>query len=664
MVSTRLTPWLYCHPRIRRVWLIAQVLWGAALMAVVTAPNAAAEGVSTALSWSGLKDSHGVPVGAYFISTVDIAQAMQAQGTELGMDPSTWVPALASRLIVGLTYSWVAGALGACCGFLVFICALGIWLVKFALGTTWLVWLAAIATPVVTNIHQVLNYLHVVPTALIICTTVGGVIALTKGYGRGVGIMVSGFVVIMLARMFLDDPVKHLASQDGVLGIGRWLGFSVGMGFANNGPIVAGGNDAQVDQLGSWMVDVLVRQNVQLINFGEVIDQRPGCGAAWDAALMHSTDAAGPVQAMKSCGATSAFAHAAHLSGESVGLFFLLNCVVMCVLLAICYIAAEVLRVGFKAFWNVMILVPAIAVGVAPGPQRRFAKRVALKAVVHGVEIMFATGGLGVLLIMISHVVAGNIGGLTIEHPVLKLVVMLLLAGAGAWGFRHMLSGFGDGGLPIPTPMTFVRASGPGMEMAVNAGRLNAGLGGRELASQFGPQGAAGVPGDGSGSRGPNGQSAPGRRAHPPVDGVSSGSTGPRQSSPAPARAQGGSAGAAAPGAGGGPASSQWSGGGGLGGGGAASSAPARAAAPAAGQAAASGASKAAMVAAPELAVANVVAQQASSTAQRRREAPGRTSAPTPKGDVPRGLGLSDQAGAAERPPRPAPGRTPGLPQE
>jgi hypothetical protein len=640
------------------------MLWGAALMAVVTAPHAAAEGVSTALSWSGLKDSHGVPVGAYFISTVDIGQAMQAQGTELGMDPSTWVPALASRLIVGLTYSWVAGALGACCGFLVFICALGIWLVKFALGTTWLVWLAAIATPVVANIHQVLNYLHVVPTALIICTTVGGVIALTKGYGRGIGIMVSGFVVIMLARMFLDDPVKHLASPDGVLGIGRWLGFSVGMGFANNGPIVAGGNDAQVDQLGSWMVDVLVRQNVQLINFGEVIDQRPGCGAAWDAALMNSTGAAGPVQAMKSCGASSAFAHAAHLSGESVGLFFLLNLVVMCVLLAICYIAAEVLRVGFKAFWNVMILVPAIAVAVAPGPQRRFAKRVALKAVVHGVEIMFATGGLGVLLIMMSHVVAGNIGGLAIEHPVLKLVVMLLLAGAGAWGFRHLLRGFGDGGLPVPTPMSFLRAGGPGVELLANQARNSVPREGREMATAFGPQGATGMGADGSGSRGPNGQSAPGRRAHPQVDGVSSGSNGPRPSSP-PARSQGASTSTAvsAP-AVGAPASSQWSGGGGLGGGGAAAPAPARTAAPAAGHAAAGGASKAAMVAAPELAAASVVAQQASSTAQRRREAPGRTSAPTPKGDLPPGLGLTDQAGAAERPPRPAPGRTPGTPQE
>lgn len=662
MVSACLAAWLCCHPRIRRVWLVGQLVWGAALMAVVTAPNAAAEGVSEALSWSGLKDSHGVPVGAYFISTVDVVQAMQAQGTELGMDPSTWVPALASRLIVGLTYSWVAGALGACCGFLVFICALGIWLVKFALGTTWLVWLAAIATPVVANIHQVLNYLHVVPAALIICTTVGGVIALTKGYGRGIGIMVSGFVVIMLARMFLDDPVKHLASPDGVLGIGRWLGFSVGMGFANNGPIVAGGNDAQVDQLGSWMVDVLVRQNVQLINFGEVIDQRPGCGAAWDAALLNATGAAGPVQAMKSCGATSAFAHAAHLSGESVGLFFLLNCVVMCVLLAICYIAAEVLRVGFKAFWNVMILVPAIAVAVAPGPQRRFAKRVALKAVVHGVEIMFATGGLGVLLIMMSHVVAGNIGGMAIEHPVLKLVVMLLLAGAGAWGFRHLLSGFGDGGLPVPTPMTFVRAGGPGMEMMANRALIGASRGGQELATQFGPQGATGMSGDGPGSRGPNGQSAPGRRAHPQVDGVSSGSNGARSSS-SPARAQGAPAGASASAAGV-PASSQWSGGGGLGGAGAAPSAPARTAAPAAGQAMAGGASKAAMVAAPELAVASAVAQHASSTAQRRREAPGRTSAPTPKGDMSQGLGLSDQAGPAERPPRPAPGRTPSTPQE
>ena len=183
---------------------------------------------------------------------------------------------------------------------------MGIWVIKFALGTTWLLWLAAIAAPIVANINAVLTHLHVVPTALMICLIIGGVIALTKGVGRGIGIMASGFVVILLAAWLLRDPVTELTSPEGVLGMGRWLGFTVAMGVANNGPIVTDGstiNDAQVNQLTGWMVDVLARHSLQLMNFGQVIDARPGCADAWDAALMHNRTRRGRRRPSRTAGA-------------------------------------------------------------------------------------------------------------------------------------------------------------------------------------------------------------------------------------------------------------------------------------------------------------------------------------------------------------------------
>ena len=441
MLSGRAVPWLYWHPRVRRAWIIAQTLWIGWVLALMSAPNAAASGMGSALDWSGLHDSWDIPIGAYFFSTVDMIEAMKNQGTDMELtSPSTWIPSLADNIGVAATYSQVAAALGACTGFLLFICSMGIWIIKFALGTTWLLWLAAIAAPIVANINAVLNHLHVVPTALIICLFIGGIIALTKGVGRGLGVMASGFVVILLTAWLLRDPVTELASPEGILGMGRWLGFTVAMGVANNGPIVTDGstiNDVQVSQLTSWMVDVLVRDSLQLMNFGEVIDARPGCADAWNTALMYNRTAEGPAKAMESCGAGDAYTHAQQLSGESVGLFFLLNLVVMAALLALCYVAAEVLRVGFKAFWNVLILVPAAAVAVAPGPQRQFAKKAALRAVVHGIEMLFVTAGLGVLLILMHHVMQGNFaGGVQVTSPILKLLMLVLLAWAGSLAFR------------------------------------------------------------------------------------------------------------------------------------------------------------------------------------------------------------------------------------
>ncbi len=531
MLSVRLAPWLYCHPRVRRAWVIAQTLWLGAMMALLSAPDAVASGLGTALDFSGLRDSRGIPIGAYFFSTVDVIDAMRHQGTDMSItDPGTWIPSLADNITVALTYSQVAAALGACTGFLLFICSMGIWVIKFALGTTWLSWLAAIATPIVANITAVLNHLHVVPSALMICLLIGGVIALTKGVGRGIGIMASGFVVILLAAWLLRDPVTELTSPEGVLGMGRWLGFTVAMGVANNGPIVTDGstvNDAQVNQLTGWMVDVLARHSLQLMNFGQVIDTRPGCAAAWDAALMSNRTAQGPVSAIRDCGAADAYAHAQHLSGESVGLFFLLNLVVMTALLALCYIGVEVLRVGFKAFWNVLILVPAAAVAVAPGPQRQFAKKAALRAVVHGLEMMFATAGLGVLLILMRHVMQGNFaGGAQVNSPLLKLLMLVLLSWGASLAFRKMLHAFGDGGLPGPAAIArgLVRA-GAGPAPAMRGLRNGA----RRMGREFGPGDSTHMPGQQPGEQGSTGPTQPGRRGHPPVAPTGGSASAPRR---------------------------------------------------------------------------------------------------------------------------------------
>ena len=639
MLTGRLAAWLYCHPRVRRAWVIAQTLWLGAMIALLTAPAATASGLGTALDFSGLRDSRGIPIGAYFFSTVDVIEAMRHQGTDMSItDPATWIPSLADNVTVALTYSQVAAALGACTGFLLFICSMGIWVIKFALGTTWLLWLAAVAAPIVANITAVLNHLHVVPTALMICLLIGGVIALTKGVGRGIGIMASGFVVILLAAWLLRDPVTELTSPEGVLGMGRWLGFTVAMGVANNGPIVTDGstiNDAQVNQLTGWMVDVLARHSLQLINFGEVIDTRPGCAAAWDAALMSNRTAEGPALAIKNCGAMDAYTHAQHLSGESVGLFFLLNLVVMAALLALCYIGAEVLRVGFKAFWNVLILVPAAAVAVAPGPQRQFAKKAALRAVVHGLEMMFATAGLGVLLILMRHVMQGNFaGGVQVTSPLLKLLMLVLLSWAASLAFRKMLHAFGDGGLPTPLSMAkgVVKMGRGGLGPLAQMQQMRNGA--RRMGQEFGPSDSAHLPRQ-VGEQGSAGPAQPGRRAHPPVAPSGSAGTTPRPGgsggvagkpapqSPATTGAPGAGAGNATAARGTASAAGRAAGSGAAAGG----RAGAGAAAGADGSGAGAAATTAATAVAPEVVVGAMIAQKAVGVAQTKA---GRSSAGQP----------------------------------
>lgn len=444
-----LAAWLYCHPRVRRMWILAQMMWGGSLLAVMTAPSAAAAGLSATWSWTGLHDSYGIPIGAHFVSVVPMVEAIREQGPEFGADPSTWGPAIASKVGTALTYTQLASWLAVECAMLTFIVAVGLWVIKFALSTIWLKWLAAIAEPILANISALVSRMYIIPGMFLICTAIGGVVAVTTGFGTGAGIILGGCLVIALIALLLNNPAEDIAGDGGVLGIGRNLGLTLSQSLANNGPVAPGGSDAQLDRMMSWFVDVLVRQQIQQINFGQVIDDIPGCADAYNQAL-GTGDTAAPAHAMGTC-APSALAYAQQLDALTVGQFGFLILAIFVVVCAICYVACEVIRIGFRAFWNLLVILPASALAVAPGPQRQFAKRTAVKLVVHGVEMIVATVGLGILILLLAHITRGDLPGLIgMTHPMAKVIVMLLVAIFSAIGFRQLLHGFGDRGLPGP----------------------------------------------------------------------------------------------------------------------------------------------------------------------------------------------------------------------
>lgn len=513
MLSSRLAAWFYTHPRARRVWLLFQLLWGGSLIALLTAPAALADTISGALAWTGLHDSYQIPIGAYYVSVVPMTEAISAQGVSFGVDPGSWGPALMSTLGTALTYTQLAGWLGVQCALFLFVCSLGIWFIKFALGATWLSWLAAVANPIVANMQALVTRLNIMPGAMTICAAIGGIIALTKGMGLGLGIIAGGLMIGCLSSLLLQDPVSEMVSDNGVLGIGKSLGFMTAQGLVNNGPLATGGG-AQLETLTSWLCDVLVRDMIQLINFGQVIDDVPGCAGMWNAALV-TRQPSGPALAMKSCGAQSAYYHATELDTTTVGLFAALIVVIGVVLFALDYIGAEVFRVGFRAFWNLLVIVPAAAIAVAPGPPRQFAKRTALKLVVHGVEMIAATAGLGIVVLLMALITRGSLpGAIGMTAPMAKLVVMLLIAVFGAIGFRYLLKAFGDQGLPGPARITRSVINTTTRAHTAIATADSAVGAAADLRSRAQGRSAA-SPGHGQAEHGGKGPAAPGRRPHP-----------------------------------------------------------------------------------------------------------------------------------------------------
>jgi hypothetical protein len=316
--------------------------------------------------------------------------------------------------------------------------------------------------------------------------------------------------VLIGGEFLLSDPASEVTGDNGILGIGRALGFRVSQGVANNGPLAPGGVNGQADRLTSWLVDVLDREQVELVQFGRVIDDNPVCRDAYNAALMHvsPTD---PVHSIKAC-APDALAHAQQLGASTAAVFGLVILLIVVVLAAVDYVGAEVFRVGFKAWALLFVIVPAAGVAVTPGPQRQFAKRSALRFVVFGVETAVATVAFGVLVIIMARVNRGSVAGaIGMDHPMAKLMTMLLLAVFGAIGFRALLRGFGDRG--IPGPLRIIRGARGHAERAQTAvadvkhARERLGetrervLGRRNTGQQGGAE--------------TTGSKAPGRKAHP-----------------------------------------------------------------------------------------------------------------------------------------------------
>ncbi|GAA2429077.1 hypothetical protein [Mycolicibacterium llatzerense] len=527
-MSDVIAAWMYTRPRARRVWFMFQAIWAFSITAVYFAPRATADTLSAAWGFTGLHDSYGVPIGAHFVAVVPLTAMIGNNGPQFGVSPDTWGPAIMSSLATAGTYAQLNEALAAETAFLIFICSVGIWIIKFALGVVWLGWLAAIAAPIVDTLKMIVAKTHLLEGGIIVCIIVGGFVCLTTGYATGIGIIVSGFVALILFWVLLRDPVGELVSDNGVLGMGRSLGYSIAQGVVNNGPISAGDTSKQLDTLCSWLVDVLVRDIIQLLTFGQVIDDIPHCADMYNAGLLSGIGDA-PATYIKAC-APQAYDHALHLDFLTVGLFFCCNLGICVILLAVDYMGMEAFRVGFKAFWNVLILVPAAAMATFPGPPRQAAKKAAARMLLHGAEMIAGTAGLGILVLIMAGVTRGTLPGtIGMTDPLAKVLVMTLIAVAGAFAFRFaLLKMFGDRGIPGPIRAvkgTFRTVTGAAR--TVNevdyAGRVLKSTGGR--LQELRQQRAQARKGKGEDDADGTGPKAPGRKAHPPTTGPGRGTS-------------------------------------------------------------------------------------------------------------------------------------------
>lgn len=436
---------LATRPRLRRVctlWFTTHLL---AMWSVLAAPQAAASTLTGALDWTGITDSHGVPIGKYYLSVITTTEAItKAGGPDVSADPSTWTRWLANAVTTGLTHDAVAQLLQAEAGTYIFMIAISLWLLRFAMSNTWLYWLATWFRPLFEAIRSLLSELWVFPLCMLAGLAVGAFHLLWHGHkGRGSGIMLSTLVIGMLGLVLTKDPLADLSDENGLIGHARALGFQVAQAVINNGPVASGGNTAALQHLSGLIADATLRTPLQLMNFGTTVDDIGSCGNAYTTAIL-SGQPDGPAHAMGSCGAQQALTFAQHLDGTNLalGVFYLLLGAAFSFF--VLYLTYSYVMVCCAAFLNAFLAVVAAAPAMIHGRPRQRALRRLTLFFKHAFLVFTYTTYVSVTGVIVLKMAArgGYADQVGMSHPLARLVmigVVCTVAIGGLWWLKREL---------------------------------------------------------------------------------------------------------------------------------------------------------------------------------------------------------------------------------
>ncbi|WP_280454737.1 hypothetical protein [Nocardia brasiliensis] len=234
------------------------------LGAVVTAQTGsglAGTGYS-ALSWTDVRDSAGVPVANYMFVT------------DHGGILSPWNTAMS--VVISLEFAGWSTLIG-----------FGNWIVGTTISFSWADRIGAALAGVADSIIRQLPL-----PAMLAAGTALGVVFVAMFIVRGQFAKAAMQVVVMFGvavggPLVLAHPLQEVVASDGVLAQGRDLGVALAAGLlGDNDPNPA----AMTKSLQGRMADHTVRWPLQTWNFGHVVDTRPLCKSVWSNGMINQSE--------------------------------------------------------------------------------------------------------------------------------------------------------------------------------------------------------------------------------------------------------------------------------------------------------------------------------------------------------------------------------------
>lgn len=335
--------WITCtKTRLRRYTLLPIFIHIVLMAAALTVPGFAHAGTAIEnplISMIGIKDSYGVPVGNYAIST----------------DYGT--------IFDGGTKAVMGSLLDAEAGIFVTIGGIAIWFIIYVLSFGFL---PVIVEPVV-SVAQ--DYAHHILPGVFACAGIIAAAMITlniirQNFPRATMMAATSMVVAVIFGALAYAPITWAVSNDGPLAKGRDVAISLG---ANSTASSANTTDT-LNKLEGTLATSFIRHGIQVLNFGGLPDDTPACAQAWSAGAM-SDDADQIKDGIAACGAANSASMKATADNPSPGqigsgfmlLIFITIFAVFCCVLAF-HIIGEFFNAviaGFKFSWD-------LAVGVIP----------------------------------------------------------------------------------------------------------------------------------------------------------------------------------------------------------------------------------------------------------------------------------------------------------
>ncbi|WP_327149499.1 hypothetical protein [Nocardia sp. NBC_01329] len=252
---------------------VVPALLGASALAASGETESVANAGFPALNWMNIRDSSGVELTHYrFVATQgSLFEPLQT----------------AIAVVLGLEFA----------GYIVIVTG-AIWLIGYTMSFHWL-------DPVGEALSGVAGSLDAqiaTPLLLIVAASIGAFFVawfvLRGQRARAVTQAVTMVGVAVIGPTFTAQPLEDVLSSHGLMSQGRDLGISVAAGLTGQAHADPTGLVATMQES---LADNFARHQLQVWNFGHVIDDRAGCADAWSAGMRSGSDSA-VVSGLRNCG--------------------------------------------------------------------------------------------------------------------------------------------------------------------------------------------------------------------------------------------------------------------------------------------------------------------------------------------------------------------------